>query len=162
MPLVFFGQGFALMTKAAPYKLKLLRGRRQGTDSGGRKLIEAPRFLRLPPDKPGDLSEFASELWDQVVDELQRLEILKPIDAAALTFACETWARGKQAQLVLNEHGMTYTTSTGFVRKRPEVAIVTEAGREFRAWAAEFALTPSAEGKISSKGPSGDEGNPFA
>jgi len=150
------------VTKAAPYKLKLLKSRRQGTDSGGRKLVEAPRFLRLPPDKPNDLSEFASELWDQVVDELQRLEILKPIDAAALTLACETWARAKTAQAVLNERGMTYTTPTGFVRIRPEVRIVVEAGREFRSWCSEFGLTPSAEGHLSSKGPSGDEDNPFA
>src|SRR5438552_3480066 len=120
--------------KAAPYKLKLLKGRREGTDSGGRKLIDAPRFLRLPPTKPRDLSDLASELWDQVVDELQRLEILKPIDGAALTILCEVWATAKAAQQVLAVEGMTYTTPSGFVRRRPELAILTETSREFRAW----------------------------
>lgn len=150
------------VTKHAPVRLKLLKGRRPGTDSGGRKLADTPRFVRLPPDKPTDLSYLASALWDQVVDELQRLEILKPIDAAALTFACETFALGRAAQHVITEKGATYATPTGFVRKRPEVAIALEASREFRSWCSEFALSPAAEGKLSSKGPSGDEDNPFA
>jgi P27 family predicted phage terminase small subunit len=150
--------------KARPYKLKLLEGSRQGRDSGGRKLVEAPRFLRLPPTKPADLSELASELWDLIVDESQRLEILKPIDGAALTFACETWATGKAAQLVINQHGMTFDTSTGNVRRRPEVGIVLECSREFRAWCADFGLTPSAESKLGGAklGPEGDDDNPFA
>lgn len=150
------------MTKSAPYKLKLLKGRRRGTDSGGRKLVEAPRFLRFAPDKPADLSEHASALWDQIVDELQRLEILKPIDAAALTFACEIWSMARQAHAVLVEKGQTYTTATGYERRRPEVQTFIEASREFRSWCSEFALTPSAEGHLSLKGPTGDDDNPFA
>lgn len=147
--------------KNAPLKLKLLKGRHAGTDSGGRKLVEAPRFLRLPPTKPTDLTPYASEQWDLVVGELQRLEILKPIDAASLTFACEIWSLGKQALDVIREEGIFGVNSQGRVR-HPAVAIYNECSKEWRSWSAEFGLTPAAEAKVGSKGPSGEDDNPFA
>jgi len=146
--------------KSAPLKLRLLKGRGEGRDSGGRKLIEAPRFTRLPPDKPADLSELASAHWDLVVDELQRLEILKPIDAGSLTILCETWARWKTAQQLIEAEGLTIETSQG-VGRHPAVAIAEVASRDYRSWAAEFGLTPAAEAKVGSKGPSGGDDNPF-
>ncbi|HXI96138.1 MAG TPA: phage terminase small subunit P27 family [Candidatus Acidoferrum sp.] len=146
--------------KSAPLKLKLLKGRREGSDSGGRKLVEAPRFLRLPPTKPTDLSPAASEHWDLVVDELQRLEILKPIDAGSLVILCEIWSRIKWAQETVAREGFTTVTSQG-VGRHPAVAILEAAERSYRSSAAEFGLTPAAESKVGSKGPSGDDDNPF-
>lgn len=146
--------------KSAPLKLKVLKGRRKGTDSGGRKLIDAPRFLRFAPTKPKDLSELASEHWDLVVDELQRLEILKPIDAGSLTILCEIWARWKTAQAMIEKEGLTIETSQG-VGRHPAVAIAEAAERSYRSSAAEFGLSPASESKLASKGPSGDDDNPF-
>lgn len=146
--------------KSAPLNLKVLKGRRRGTDSGGRKLVDAPRFVRLPPTKPSDLSELASEHWDLVVDELQRLELLKPIDAGMLTILCETWSRWKAADAIVQKEGVTIVTSQGR-GAHPAVGIAERAGREYRALAAEFGLSPAAEAKIASKGPSGEDDNPF-
>lgn len=146
--------------KSAPLKLKLLKGRGEGRDSGGRKLVEAPRFLRLPPTKPADLSDLASDHWDLIVDELQRLEILKPIDAGSLVMLCEIWARWKTAQSIIEKEGLTIETSQG-VGRHPAVAIAEVAERSYRSAAAEFGLSPASESKLASKGPSGDDDNPF-
>ena len=146
--------------KSAPLKLKLLKGRGEGKDSGGRKLVEAPRFLRFAPTKPEDLTELASEHWDLVVDELQRLEILKPIDAGMLTLLCETWNIWKTAQAIVAKEGLTATNSQGRVR-HPALAIMDESARRYQSLAAEFGLSPASESKLASKGPSGDDDNPF-
>ena len=73
---------------------------------------------------------------------------------------CETWARWKTAQAIIENDGLTVTTSQG-VGRHPAVAIAEAASRDYRSWAAEFGLTPAAESKLATKGPSGDDDNPF-
>ncbi|GIH76150.1 phage terminase small subunit P27 family [Planobispora longispora] len=149
--------------KAAPAGLKLLEGRGKGRDSGGREVTPPPAFRRLPPERPEDLTEEAAALWEEFVDELQRLQLLKPVDGPALQMACEAFARWKEARRILAIEGMTYVAHTGLVKVNPLVGVVERASAEFRAWCAEFGLTPAAEGKLATgAGDDGDEGNPFA
>lgn len=147
--------------KPKPPALKLVEGRGNGRDSGGRPVVEAPSFVRLPPEPPEILWGDALEEWQRVVPELQRLKLTKPIDAAALTAYCLAWQRLCQAQRVIDEEGLLAVNSQGRTR-HPAVAIVEAASKELRAWAAEFGLTPSAETRVSK--PEGDDGesNPFA
>lgn len=149
--------------KAMPAGLKLLEGRGKGKDSGGREVVPAPAFRRLPPERPEDLSEEAAALWDEFVVELQRLQLLKPVDGPALQIAVEAYARWRQASQLLAIEGMTYVAHTGLVKVHPLVGVVERASAEYRAWCSEFGLTPAAEGKLAT--PAGDEGdqeNPFA
>lgn len=149
--------------KAAPAGLKLLEGRGKGTDSGGREVKPSPTFKRLPPEKPDDLSDAADVLWDHFVDELQRLQLLKPLDGPALQIAVEAYSRWKDASEQLAADGMTYVAPSGLIKVNPLVGVVERASAEFRAWVAEFGLSPAAERKLSS--PAGDddgEENPFA
>lgn len=148
-------------TVPTPAKLKLLEGRGHGRDSGGRLVQEPPAFKRLPPAKPDDLSEDAAQLWDQFVAELSRLSLVKPLDGAALEILCETYARWKRAKreridlITKGAHG-------GRVAD-PLVGIEERASKDFRAWCAEFGLTPAAEAKLSTPdADGGDDANPFA
>ena len=147
--------------KAEPIHLRLMKGDGKGRDSGGRKIKEGPRFRRLPPDKPDWLSDIASGHWDLLVSELQRLEVLKPIDAISLAMCCEVYATWRQALEIVRENGLLSTNSQGRV-KHPALAIAEAASREYRSWAAEFGLTPAAESKLGAEGPSGSDDNPFA
>lgn len=148
--------------KPRPAALKLIEGRGNGTDSGGRPVKQAPGFVRLPPQAPELLTGDAREEWDRVVPELQRLELTKPIDAASLTAYCLTWQRLCQAQRQVDVLGLVQETSQG-VGVSPFVRIVESASKELRAWAGEFGLTPSAEQKVSGGGgDGGEESNPFA
>lgn len=151
------------MGSAQPAALKLVNGRGPGRDSGGRKVPETPGFKRLPPTAPEWLPDEARAEWERVVPELARLDLVKPIDRAALTAYCLTWARLVQAQKEIAADGGSVlgTNSQGRVR-HPAVAVAEAASKELRAWAQEFGLTPSAEQRVGSKGgDSGEEDDPF-
>jgi P27 family predicted phage terminase small subunit len=146
--------------KPRPPKLRLLNGRHAGVDSGGRKVADGPAFRRIAPEKPRDLTPDASAHWDLIVDELLRLDLTKPLDAGSLALACETFSRWKQAQRIVN----ALSEAELYVDGRRHSAFVTieTASREYRAWAAEFGLTPSAEGRLGTKEAKGASANPFA
>ena len=149
-----------------PAGLKLIEGRGNGRDSGGRPIKQPPGFVRLPPHPPSFLDGEALRMWNQVVPELQRLQLLKPIDEAALTAFCLTWQRLVDAQDIITRNGsLLQDTDRGQI-KHPAVLIIEAASKELRAWAAEFGLSPSSEGRLG-KAPAGgdgqaDDANPFA
>lgn len=141
--------------------LKLVQnGRTPGTDSGGRPLPETPSFTREPPPKPSDLSEVASAMWDVIVAELDSAKLLKPLDQWALQIGCETFARWHTAKTQRLQAGVLAKTSQG-VGVSPLVRVETEASREFRAWCAEFGLTPAAEAKLAARVEGGEGGDLF-
>ena len=145
----------------APATLRLIAGRGNGKDSGGRDVAKPPAFKRLPPEAPEWLPPEAAAEWARVVPELARLELLKPVDRAALTAYCLTWDRLVQAQRLVTEAGVLGTNSQGTVR-HPAVAVVEAASKELRAWAGEFGFTPSAENKLSPREADDDEADPFS
>jgi P27 family predicted phage terminase small subunit len=147
--------------KAAAPALKLVNGRGEGLDSGGRPVKPTPGFVRLPPEPPDILWGDALEEWNRVVPELQRLQITKLIDAASLTAYCLAWQRLCQAQRVIDEEGLLHSNSQGRTR-HPAVAIVEAASKELRGWASEFGLTPSAENRVAKAEADDGETNPFA
>lgn len=148
-------------TVSTPPGLKLIEGRGNGRDSGGRKVKPPPGFVRLPPDPPDFLDGDALDEWERVVPELQRLQLTKPVDAAALTAYCLAWQRMCDAQRTINAEGLLHENSQGRVR-HPAVAILESASKDLRAWAHEFGLTPSAEANVSGREDDGGEGNPFS
>lgn len=145
---------------AEPATLRLLKGRGNGTDSGGRKVPTTPGFARLAPPKPDWLTAEASAEWDRVVPELTRLELLKEIDGAALAAYCEAWSEFVDATRILQHSGLTIEAKQGQI-SHPCVAIRRNAAKEVRAWAAHFGLTPSTEQNLSAGGSDDGDDNPF-
>jgi P27 family predicted phage terminase small subunit len=144
-----------------PAALKLLKGRSEGTDTAGRVVNPGPAFRRVAPDPPEWLSEEAAAEWQRVTPGLVRLEILKPEDRAALASYCEAWAVFRGATETVQREGLTIEAKQGTLA-HPAVAIARNAGREVRAWAAHFGLTPSTEQALA-KGPDDvEDDNPFA
>lgn len=155
--------------KAQPPGLKLLQGRAPGKDSGGRDIPELPEFTRAAPVKPADMSPDASALWDSLTEEMGKLDLLKAPDAASLEVACETYARWKaavrmrQADIDAGGNGITARNSQG-VTAAPWIGVEERASNQFRAWCAEFGITPASEknlaGAAGLHGANGDD-NPF-
>ncbi|MYR76544.1 MULTISPECIES: phage terminase small subunit P27 family [unclassified Streptomyces] len=127
-----------------PAALKLIKGRAPGKDSAGRDVNPGPAFKRLPPEAPAWLSDEARAEWDRVLPGLSRLDLLKPEDRAALAAYCETWASFREATETVAREGLTIDAKQGTL-PHPAVGIARSAGRELRAWAAHFGLTPSTE-----------------
>lgn len=171
--------------KAQHPSLKLLNGRSEGTDSAGRKVDPPVEFARKLPVKPELLSPDAAWLWDQVVEQMRTVGVLKPLDAAGLEVACETFARWREAvrmrQAVpkpvedwkgdpdltpMTPGGLLASNSQGRV-SAPWIGIEERASRDFRTWCAEFGFTPAAEKNLTSDpastgGMPGGGTNPFA
>lgn len=145
-----------------PSSLKLVEGRSPGRDSGGRLVKSAPGFKRLAPVKPAGMSPYAAAKWDELVGELQRLELLSPVQGAALEMACEAYSRWREARGIRRAESVLGHNAQGRVR-HPAVAVEEAAAKEFMAWCARFGLTPSDEQRVG-QGAGDDEGavNPFA
>lgn len=148
--------------KGAHPTLKLIGGRSAGTDSGGRPVKEAPNLVRGIPAKPEDLSDAASEMWDQVIQQLQTTGILKPLDTYALQMACESYAMWREAREFRQQHGVLGKNSQGVV-VAAYIRVEVEAQKQFRAWCSEFGFTPAAENNLGEGGTGGGSGsdNPF-
>lgn len=156
---------------AAPANLRLLNGRSEGRDSGGRKVEPPPPFKRRTPNPPTWMSREAKAEWRRVVPELQRLDLLKESDRAALTAYCETWSTYVRALRDVRRDGFTIEntsyrkdgTSSTWVTKNPAVAVMEKAAAQLRGYAQEFGLTPSAESKLSglNDGSNDDGDDPF-
>lgn len=146
-----------------PPSLRLLNGRAEGRDSGGRLVPPTPGYVRIPPSPPEWLDREAKAEWKRVVPQLQRLELVKQLDRAALAAYCSCWSRLHAAIKLRRDKGMTVVTSQG-VGVAPWVRIEEAASRELRGWCQEFGFTPSAEGRMTAPaadaGDSGDD--PFA
>lgn len=146
-----------------PPGLKLIEGRGNGRDSGGRPVAVTPEFVRGAPEPPDWLPDEARDEWDRVVPQLDQLGLLKALDRAVLTAYCLTWARMVEAYKDVASGALTTRGSQGQLVKHPSVMVLETATRELRALAAEFGMTPSAEGRLGAKdGRDGDQGNPFA
>jgi P27 family predicted phage terminase small subunit len=146
---------------ARPATLQLLNGRSEGKDSGGRSVKSAPAFRRIAPQPPTWLSREARAEWRRVVPGLQRLDLLKEEDRAALAAYCETWATFVDATRMVRREGLTIDAKQGTL-PHPAVGIARSSGRELRAFAAHFGLTPSSEmalGKVNGDGE--EDQNPF-
>ncbi|PZH18771.1 phage terminase small subunit P27 family [Streptomyces sp. NTH33] len=156
---------------AKPAGLKLLMGRAEGRDSGGRPVNPGPAFRRIPPKAPTWLSREAAAEWRRVAPGLQRLDLLKEEDRAMLAAYCETWSVFVTATRDVTAKGLTVkqvtTRPDGSTSEKtianPSVAIARNAGRELRGFAAQFGLSPSTEQALSRGADDGDEDdNPFA
>jgi P27 family predicted phage terminase small subunit len=155
---------------AQPAALKLIGGRGNGTDSGGRKVNPGPAFRRIAPNPPTWLSAEAKAEWKRVAPGLQRLDLLKEEDRATLAAYCETWSQFVTATRTVTREGITSEVTTisasGSETTRtvphPAVSIARSAGRELRAYAAQFGLTPSSEQALARGADDGEDDNPFA
>lgn len=148
--------------KPQPAALKLLKGQGDGKDSGGRPVPAPPKFKRQAPEKPDGMSDEAAAVWDEIVTALEDVDVLKELDGPALLMACETYARWVTARDMRLSRGILSQTSQG-PGVAPWVRVEESAAKDFRAWCAEFGLTPSAEMKLAKDvGDGAEDSNPFA
>ncbi len=97
-----------------------------------------------------------------MVPGLANLDLLKEEDRAVLPAYCECWATFVAATRTVQREGLTIQAKQGTLA-HPAVGIARNAGRELRAFAAHFGLTPSTENAVARGADDGSEGdNPFA
>lgn len=135
--------------KPLPTHLKLVKG-----NPGRRPLNDAePKPRRERPGAPAHISDKAREAWGYVSGLLDRIGVLTEVDAIALEMLCEAYAEVLAARATLQAFGSSYyqTVNEGgsvMHRAHPAVAVLQDADRRIKSWAAEFGMTPSARTRV--------------
>lgn len=95
------------------------------------------------PEPPTWLDAVAIEQW---ILEWPRLDglYLKDTDLTGFALYCAAMSRYRAAKSVIDADGLTYTTSSGYVRERPEIKILEKAERIIRSFLDALASSPLA------------------
>ena len=136
-----------------PRSLKLT-----GADSRYHRNNPTPAVSTSVPSAPDWLDDAAKAAWAEWPPELHRLGLLTELDLPAFGILCSTWSRWLRAARHVDQHGMTYTASTGLEKQHPMVGIEHEAGKSWLAQAQQFGLTPLSRQRLDVKvAETGDE-----
>lgn len=131
--------------KPKPTALKLLEG-----NPGKRQLnMNEPRFAqKMPPECPDWLEEEAQAEWNRLSETLFEMGILTDLDVAPFAAYCQAYARWREAEEFISQHGSIVKTKTGYWQQVPQVSIAHTNQKAMLQAAAEFGLTPSARSRI--------------
>lgn len=102
--------------------------------------------------RPSWLDPLARKAWDVLTKELQALDLLTNVDVYALAIACDAYSKYVQASKAIKKQGLTieYTNATGAtnVIANPNVAIAHKYHQIYKAYLAEFGLSPSSRAAL--------------
>ena len=112
----------------------------------------SPKATPLEPDRPAWLTGEARKMWDGLVPELLRMGVLTVLDGYSLAAACQEYSTWLKCQKILKKEGETYeyTNKNGSSNTitRPEVGVANKALAQYRAFMAEFGLSPSSRTRL--------------
>lgn len=131
--------------KPKPTALKVLEG-----NPGKRELNKnEPKISQAnPPACPEWLEEEAKNEWNRLAKILFEMGILTDLDIAAFASYCQAYARWREAEEFLTQHGSIVKTKTGYWQQVPQVSIAHSNQKIMMQAAAEFGLTPSARSRM--------------
>lgn len=136
-----------------PTELKIIQGTfRKDRATPGRPMPEVEI-----PSCPAWLGRQAKMEWKRITPHLKKLGLISQIDRSALAAYCQAYHRWWEAETLIKEHGLTFTTDKGYVQQRPEVGIASSAMKQMRMFLTEFGLTPSSRTRITAAPAAGSE-----
>jgi P27 family predicted phage terminase small subunit len=145
--------------KPKPTKLKVVQG-----NAGKRKLNDKEpeaESLNDVPKAPDWMPEHAKGIWDRAAAWLVGAKILTKQDLHNLESFAMAYARWRQAQDHVTEHGITVENpSSGALQKNPALTVINEANRQMVVFGSALGLDPASRARLATQG--GDEENPFA
>lgn len=158
----------------APINLKIIKGLREGVDSGGKPLPVLPPLERYAPEPPEEVrgDEYASEAWAVWAEHLEKADVLRPIDFAALSMACMAYGHFRRIEMEMQRQikakgteAYLSPTRDGTPTLNPLWRARDQAETSLRKSMRECGLTPSSEyvlGQHPDKTPPDPDQNPFA
>ena len=87
---------------------------------------------------------------------LENMGLLTEMDMAAFAGYCQAYARWKEAEEFLTQHGSMVRTPNGYLQQVPQVSIAQTNMKIMLKFCEQFGLTPSARSRIVG-GENGDE-----
>ena len=130
--------------KPKPTALKLLEG-----NPGKRPLNDR---VPVPPKAtlkcPAWLLPEAKKEWKRLAPALEAMGVLTMADLTAFEGYCQAYARWKEAEAFITQHGSIFQTPSGYVQQVPQVSIAQQNLKIMQSFCSEFGLTPATRARI--------------
>ena len=134
--------------KPTPTAIKELEG-----NPGKRPLNDAePKPERKAPPCPKWLEPEAKKEWRRLSKQLEQIGVLTEVDQAAFASYCQAYARWKEAEEFMTQHGTIVKTKSGYWQQVPQVSIAQQNLKIMQSFATEFGLTPACRARIVASG----------
>lgn len=130
--------------KPKPTALKVLEG-----NPGGRALNKSEPRPTGVPVCPDWLEDEAKAEWERTAPRLEEIGVLTEVDGMAFAGYCQAYARWREAEEFLTQHGSIIRTPNGYLQQVPQVSIAQTNLKIMLKFCAEFGLTPSSRSRIS-------------
>ena len=130
--------------KPKPTAVKALEG-----NPGKRSLNTGePKPEKKAPRCPAWLEGEAKKEWKRMAGQMEKLGIPTEIDMAAFAGYCQAYARWKEAEEFITQHGTIVKTPSGYWQQVPQVSIAQTYLKIMNRFCEQFGLTPSSRSRI--------------
>ncbi len=129
--------------KPKPTAIKLLEG-----NPGCRPLNRTEPKPTGSPVCPDWLEDEAKAEWERMGKILEDMGVLTEVDTMAFAGYCQAYARWKEAEEFLSQHGSIIRTPNGYLQQVPQVSIAQTNLKIMLKFCEQFGLTPSARSRI--------------
>ena len=137
--------------KPTPTAIKMLEG-----NPGKRPLnTKEPKPAKKAPSCPKWLEPEAKKEWRRLAKQMEQIGILTEVDMAAFAGYCQAYARWKEAEEFITQHGSIVKTPSGYWQQVPQVSIAQTYLKIMNRFAEQFGLTPSSRSRIIAEDNSG-------
>lgn len=97
---------------------------------------------------PDWLEDEAKAEWARTGEILADMGVLTEVDVTAFAGYCQAYARWKEAEEFLTQHGSIIRTPNGYLQQVPQVSIAQTNLKIMLKFCEQFGLTPSARSRI--------------
>ena len=132
--------------KPKPTALKELEGNRgKGRRPSNKKEPKPEKACLQCPDW---LLPEAQEEWNRLAPALDAMGVLTEADIRAFEGYCQAYARWREAEDFITQHGSIFQTKSGYVQQVPQVSIAMQNLKIMQSFCSEFGLTPASRSRI--------------
>ena len=107
-----------------------------------------PKPTKKAPACPKWLEPEAKKEWRRLAKQMEAIGILTEVDMAAFAGYCQAYARWKEAEEFITQHGTIVKTQSGYWQQVPQVSIAQTYLKIMNRFAEQFGLTPSSRSRI--------------
>ena len=97
---------------------------------------------------PSWLLPEAKKEWKRLAASLEAMGVLTMADLTAFAGYCQAYARWKEAEEFITQHGSIVKTPSGYWQQVPQVSIAQTYLKIMNKFAEQFGLTPSSRSRI--------------
>ena len=130
--------------KPKPTALKVLEGNPGKRPLNDREPVPPRAALKCP----AWLLPGAKKEWKRLAPALEAMGVLTMADLTAFEGYCQAYARWKEAEAFITQHGSIFQTPSGYVQQVPQVSIAQQNLKIMQSFCSEFGLTPATRARI--------------